>query len=85
MNQTVPYGNLIIYSSSNGQFSANIKHKQSHLSHYFPVSIHQGVRLQIKRFCDQLEQDEFNSTLWKSDLLLFKAHQQQKQRAENGA
>ena len=36
MNQTVPCGNLIIYSSSNGQFSANIKHKQSHLSHYFP-------------------------------------------------
>ena len=36
MNQTVPYGYLIIYSSSNGQFSANIKHKQSHLRNYFP-------------------------------------------------
>ena len=32
----MPYGILLIDSSSNGQFSTNIKHKRSHLSHYFP-------------------------------------------------
>ena len=37
-----------------------------------------GSVFRYKRFCDQLN-------LAESDLLLFKAHQQQKQRAENGA
>ena len=43
------------------------------------------VCLQIKEILRSAEQDEFNSTLWKFDLLLFKAKQQQKQRGENGA